>query len=132
MTVKVDSMHFANFLNFCSENAPEHGELSFDGNGMTGPKAKPFSKLPFSTAQFTTYSEYAQSEGYFEYCHGDAGIGFKYFKLSPKGHTFITENHVGWWKNQFAKLGENILTVVISVVIAVAASWAAYFFGPKP
>ena len=54
-----------------------------------------------------------------------------YVRLSADGHLKLADAGVrGWFRRQGAGTAQNIMTIIISVVSAVAIAWALNQFGP--
>lgn len=52
-----------------------------------------------------------------------------YVFLTPAGHDFLEELTKTWWAKQIKALSQNIVSIFIAVIIALAVSWASYFLG---
>ncbi|TNF10371.1 MAG: hypothetical protein EP320_17760 [Rhodobacteraceae bacterium] len=52
-------------------------------------------------------------------------------KITPEGLHYLEVNSRGWWRTQLAALKQNILTVILAVIVALASSWALKLLGPE-
>ena len=127
----IDTKRIADWLYFCMKNSAQNGELAFDESGLLNPRELKFSKLNFSREASWTYFEAARDAGFLKNFAGNAPRFYR-FALSDKGVTFIQENRVGWLRKQAQRLGENLLTIAVAVLVALATQWALSVLGPTP
>jgi hypothetical protein len=52
--------------------------------------------------------------------------------ITPAGLTFLEAKSEGWWEIQLRALGANVVTIVVSVIIALVSAWMLRMVGLRP
>ena len=66
-------------------------------------------------------------------CHADEVPAFSaaLLTLTRDGFDFLNSLDMSWLSRQIKSLGDNILTIAISVITALAIAWVGFYFDPE-
>ncbi|KQI70126.1 hypothetical protein AN189_01650 [Loktanella sp. 3ANDIMAR09] len=111
-------------LRFSLKHADRHGRVFYEKDGIIadGDIRTPNAKLPIDEAARDFYLQLMLDEGLILARSPLNDLLFD-FKLTPKGAAFLCEHRSSWIKRQLEVLKQNMITIVVSVTIAVITAW---------